>query len=85
MTEPAIQVEPRMLGRDAAMAFCGFDSVRRFNRAMADGVIPKPVNVAGQDLWHVERLRASLDLLAGWAPDRPHGNRAAERVRGWSR
>lgn len=35
MTEPAIQVEPRMLGRDAAMAFCGFDSVRRFNRAMA--------------------------------------------------
>jgi hypothetical protein len=73
-----------MLGREQAAAFCGL-TVRRFNAAVKDGALPAPVCIAGEDLWHVERLRQSLDALAGWAPDAPRGNRAAERVKGWSR
>lgn len=73
-----------MLKRDRAAAFCGL-TIRKFNRAISESILPKPVCIAGENLWHVEQLRDSLDRLAGWQAQSPSGDIASQRVQQWRR
>lgn len=81
---------PRLLRNVPAAAFCGL-TPRLFARALrehdqyGDPILPAPILIAGQELWHVEQLRERLDALAGWRVTAIDGNEAERRVRAWRR
>lgn len=55
---------PRMLTRAMAAAYCGLTKPE-FECAMADGVVPFPVKVAGKDLWSRVQMDEYLERLTG--------------------
>ncbi len=79
---------PRFLPRDQAAAFCGLN-VRQFNKALTatddlgDPILPDPISLGGQDLWHVEMLRQRLDALAGLSAKFDDDDEAERRVKKW--
>ena len=79
---------PMYLPRDQAAAFCGL-TVRQFNKALTarddlgDPILPAPISLGGQDLWHVEMLRQRLDALAGLSAKFDGEDEAERRVRKW--
>ncbi len=83
-----MSLPPRFLTRDQAAAFCGL-SVRQFTKALkasddlGDAILPDPISLGGQDLWHVEILRQRLDALAGLSAKFDGEDEAERRVRGW--
>ncbi len=83
-----ISLPPRFLARDLAAAFCGLN-VRQFNKALrarddlGDPILPDPISLGGQDLWHVEMLRQRLDALAGLSAKFDDEDEAERRVRKW--
>ncbi len=83
-----ISLPPRLLTRDQAAAFCGL-SVRQFSKALrtsddlGDGILPDPISLGGQDLWHVEMLRQRLDALAGLSAKLDDEDEAERRVKKW--
>ena len=83
-----ISLPPRWLTRDQAAAFCGL-TVRQFNKALrarddlGDTILPGPISLGGQDLWHVEMLRQRLDALAGLSAKFDDEDESERRVRKW--
>ena len=83
-----LSLPPRLLTRDQAAAFCGLTN-RQFNKALkasddlGEPVLSRPVNIAGQDLWHVEQLGQRLDALAGLSIESLGSDEAEKRVRKW--
>ncbi len=83
-----ISLPPRLLTRDQAAAFCGL-TVRQFSKALrasddlGDAILPDPISLGGQDLWHVEMLRQRLDALAGLSAKFDGEDEAERRVRKW--
>ena len=81
-------VPPRLLRRDQAAAFCGLTN-RLFAKALreidetGEPILPPPLRIAGQELWHVEQLRQRLDVLAGWSVAAIDENEAERRVQAW--
>jgi hypothetical protein len=93
MTEAAAttlppSIPPRLLRRDQAATFCGLNN-RQFAKALRDldeagePILPCPVLIAGQELWHVEQLKQRLDIMAGWSVTAIEDNEAERRVRKW--
>ena len=94
MTRPAdilpLSLAPCLLRNVQAAAFCGltprlFARARREVDERGDPILPDPIRIAGQELWHVEQLRDRADVLAGWAAAAIDGNEAERRVRAWRR
>ena len=83
-----LSLPPRLLRGHQAAAFCGL-TPRQFARAqrdvdeIGDPILPPPLRIAGQELWHVEQLRQRLDVLAGWSLAAIDDNEAERRVRQW--
>ena len=79
---------PRFLPLNQAAAFSGL-TVRQFNKALTarddlgEPILPDPVSLGGQDLWHVELLRQCLDALAGLSAKFDGEDEAEKRVRKW--
>ena len=79
---------PRLLTREQAAEFCAL-TTRQFTRArrehdeFGEPIVPDPILIAGQELWHVEHLRQRLDVLAGWSETAINDNEAERRVRQW--
>ena len=79
---------PRLLSREQAAAFYSL-TPRLFARALrehdesGDPIVPAPLRIAGQELWHVEQLRQRIDALAGWSATAIEHNEAERRVRQW--
>ncbi len=73
---------------DQAAAFSGL-SVRQFNKALkasddlGNPILPDPISLGGQDLWHVEMLRQRLDALAGLSAKFDDEDEAERRVKKW--
>jgi len=83
-----LSLPPRLLTRDQAAAFCGLTN-RQFNKVLkasddlGDPILPGPISLGGQDLWHVEMLRQRLDALAGLSAKFDDEDEAERRVRKW--
>lgn len=83
-----LSLPPMLLTRDQAAAFCGL-SVRQFSKALrtsddlGDPLLPDPILLGGQDLWHVEILRQRLDALAGLGAKLDNEDEAERRVKKW--
>ena len=79
---------PRLLTRPQAAAYCGL-TARLFARALRENdefggpILPAPLRIAGQELWHVEQLKQRLDVLAGWSATAIEDNEAERRVKQW--
>ena len=85
-----LSLPPRLLTRDQAAAFCGLTN-RQFSKALracgdlGDPILPGPISLGGQDLWHVEMLRQRLDVLAGLSAKFDGEDEAERRVQKWRR
>lgn len=83
-----ISLPPTFLTRDQAAAFSGL-SVRQFNKALrasddlGESILPDPISLGGQELWHVEILRHRLDALAGLSAKSDDADEAERRVKKW--
>ena len=83
-----LSLPPRLLTRDQAAAFCGL-TVRQFSKALrtsddlGEPILPDPISLGGQDLWHVEMLRQRLDALAGLSAKFDDEDEAERRVKKW--
>ena len=55
---------PRMLRRTAAALYCGL-TVSEFEREVAIGRLPMPVNLAGKESWSRVQIDECLDRLTG--------------------
>ncbi len=83
-----LSLSPRLLTRDQAAAFCGLTN-RQFNKAfkasddLGEPVLPRPILLGGQALWHVEMLQQRLDALAGLSAKFDGEDEAERRVRKW--
>ena len=83
-----LSLPPRLITRDQAAAFCGL-TVRQFSKALrasddlGDTILPGPISLGGQDLWHVEMLRQRVDALAGLSAKFDDEDEAERRVRKW--
>ncbi len=83
-----LSLPPRLLTRDQAAAFCGL-TIRQFNKALktsddlGEPILPDPISLGGQDLWHVEMLRQRVDALAGLSAKFDDEDEAERRVRKW--
>ncbi len=83
-----LSLPPRLLTRDQAAAFCGlnirqFSKARRTSDDLGDPILPDPISLGGQDLWHVEMLRQRLDALAGLSAKFDDDDEAERRVKKW--
>ena len=83
-----LSLPPRLLPLGQAAAFCGLN-VRQFNKArkasddLGEPILPDPISLGGQELWHVEALRQRLDALAGMSMEISREDEAERRVRKW--
>lgn len=57
---------PRMLSRPLAAAYCSL-TVSTFEREVAAGMLPGPVQLGGQPHWCRNKLDAALDRLISGA------------------
>lgn len=71
---------PLLLKRDLAAIACDL-KLAEFERAVAEGVLPQPVLLAGVEVWSIKAIEAALDTLTGasddWRSKQPGLNRAA--------
>jgi hypothetical protein len=72
---------PLMLRRDLAAVACDM-TISQFERAVADGSMPAPINVGGEERWGLRTIEAAISTLTGedrgdWRSKQPGLNRAA--------
>ena len=83
-----LSLPPKLLILDQAAEFCGLTN-RQFNKALkasddlGEPILPRPIFLGGQDLWHVELLGQRLDALAGLSVESPGKDEAEKRVQKW--
>ena len=83
-----LSLPPKLLTLDQAAEFCGLKRCQ-FNKALkasdnlGEPVLPRPIFLGGQDLWHVEQLGQRLDALAGLSVESLGKDEAEKRVQKW--
>lgn len=72
---------PLMLRRDLAAVAVDM-TVTQFERAVAEGSMPAPISVGGEERWALRAIEAAIGALSGderadWRSKQPGLNRAA--------
>lgn len=81
MAARALPYWPRVQRASLAAQYASYDTTRDFLKAVADGEMPPPFQMAGADAWDRLDLDASIDAIkAGAKRTTPWQERAPSRV-----